>query len=46
MSNDLRYLKIKSGLSKLNKAELQRILDYPHEMVYDDFNFDLVTQRF
>lgn len=43
---DLRYLKIKSGLSKLTETELIKIIDYPNEMVYDDYNFDPITQRF
>ena len=46
MKQDLRYLKIRAVLSKLTKDELQKIIDFPDEMVYDEFNFDLVKQHY
>lgn len=46
MKNDLRFIKIKNGLSKLTKVELKKIVNYQHEMVYDDYNFEPTTQRF
>lgn len=44
--NDLRYHKLKFGLNQLTNEELQRILDYPDEMVYDEVLYDEKTGRF
>ncbi len=43
---DLRYLKIKTGLQKLTSEELIKILNSSEEMVYDTYNFDPVTKRY
>lgn len=43
--DDLRYIKLKKGLSQLTVEELQRILDYKGEMVYDTYNYEESTGR-
>jgi hypothetical protein len=43
---DPRYQALKLGLEQLSSSQLQRILDYPLEMVYDQFNYDELTGRF
>lgn len=36
---DPRKTGLKFGLRQLTNAELRRVLDYPHEMVLDEFNY-------
>lgn len=36
---DARKTGLKNGLRQLTKAQLQRVVDYPGEMVLDEFNF-------
>lgn len=43
---DPRYLQLKKGIEKLSISEIQKILDYPEEMVYDGYNFDPYTKRY
>jgi len=44
--NDLRYLALKRGLNQLTVVELQRIIYYLPEMIYDEYNFDPNLKRF
>lgn len=44
--NDPRYIRLKAALEKLTNLELKRVLEYPHEMVYDTFNFDEAGGRY
>ena len=46
MKNDLRYQALKRGLSQLTIEQLERILHYKDEMVYDEYNFNPETKRF
>lgn len=44
--NDPRYIALRRGLEQLTTEEINRILSYNKEMVYDDFNFDPISKRF
>lgn len=46
MRNDLRYTTLKKGLEQLDNSEIQKIIDYPGEMVFDQFNFDESNNKF
>jgi len=46
MSSDPRYLKLKVGLSQLTTPQLQKILDYKDQMVFDDWNFDEESRKY
>jgi hypothetical protein len=37
---DLRYIQLKKGLEQLSITQLQKILDYKEDMVFDIWNFD------
>jgi hypothetical protein len=43
---DERYKALKQGLEQLSSSQLQSILDYSPEMVYDMFNYDEATGRY
>jgi hypothetical protein len=43
---DPRKTGLKNGLRQLNEIQLQRVIDYPHEMVLDEVNYDADTGRF
>ena len=45
-SEDPRKTGLKAGLRQLNTVQLQRVIDYPHEMVLDEVNYDAETGRF
>lgn len=36
---DLRKEGLKQGLRQLNREQIQRVIDYPGEMVLDEFNY-------
>lgn len=37
---DPRKTGLKQGLRQLNETQLQRVIDYPYEMVLDSFNYE------
>jgi len=40
---DQRYCVLRRGLEQLTTAQLQKVLDHPEPMVYDQFNYDEAT---
>ena len=44
--SDPRYIRIKSAIEKLSTEQIQKILSYNQEMVYDEFNFDETAKRY
>ena len=44
--SDPRYVALKHGLEQLTSDQLQQILDYRKEMVYDMYNYDEDTGRY
>ena len=43
---DPRKTGLKNGLRQLSEEQLQKVIDYPHEMVLDEVNYDAETGRF
>lgn len=39
MTEDPRKIGLKNGLRQLNIEQLQRVINYPEEMVLDEFNY-------
>ncbi len=39
---DLRKTGLKNGLRQLTTEQLQRVIDYPEEMVFDSYNYENV----
>lgn len=39
MNEDPRKTGLKNGLRQLNAEQLQRVIDYPNEMVLDSYNY-------
>ena len=39
MTEDSRKIGLKNGLRQLTAAQLQRVIDYPGEMVLDSYNY-------
>lgn len=37
---DKRYIALRQGLEQLSAEQLNRIISYTNQMVYDEFNFD------
>lgn len=46
MGNDQRYLSIKSRLEALPREALQKFLDYPNFVCYDEYNYDEANTSF
>ena len=44
--NDPRYVFLRRGLEQLSSLQLQHILNYQKEIVYDNFNYDEATGRY
>lgn len=43
---DPRYIKLKQGLSQLNREQLTKILEYKHPMCFDTWNFDEINKQY
>ena len=40
MTEDLRKIGLKNGLRQLTVDQLQRVIDYPNEMILDSYNYE------